>query len=81
MEMEKYMKSVIDMEQASVVICNLQHKIIYMNPAAIRRYQKHGGRELIGSKSFAEGALEILSWIVTQTSGLYNMDDFCRQRT
>ena len=48
MEMEKYMKSVIDMERASVVICNLQHKIIYMNPAAIRRYQKHGGSELIG---------------------------------
>lgn len=50
MKMEKYMKSVIDMERASVVICNLQHKIIYMNPAAIRRYQKHGGSELIGKR-------------------------------
>ncbi len=48
MELSKYMKSVIDMDRASVVICSLDHKIIYMNPAAIKRYDKRGGKALIG---------------------------------
>ncbi len=43
-----YMKSVIDTERASVVICNLDHEIIYMNPAAIRNYGKRGGAALLG---------------------------------
>lgn len=41
-------KSIVDMERASVVICNLEHEILYMNPAAIERYQKRGGAQLIG---------------------------------
>ena len=48
MELSKYIKSVIDMDRASVVICNLNHEIVYMNPAAIKRYGKRGGKELIG---------------------------------
>ena len=35
-----YFKSVIDQDRAAVVICNLQHEIIYMNPAAINNYEK-----------------------------------------
>lgn len=48
MELSKYMKSIIDMDRSSVVICSLDHKIIYMNPAAIGRYEKRGGKDLIG---------------------------------
>lgn len=48
MELSKYMKSIIDMDRSSVVICNLDHKIIYMNPAAVKRYEKRGGEDLIG---------------------------------
>lgn len=36
------------MDRASIVICSLAHEIIYMNPAAVRRYEKRGGAELIG---------------------------------
>ncbi|NLK23180.1 MAG: hypothetical protein GX309_04145 [Clostridiales bacterium] len=43
-----YMKSIVDMERAAIVICNLDHKIIYMNPVAVRRYEKRGGSNLIG---------------------------------
>ena len=35
MELGTYFKSVIDQDRASVVICNLEHEIIYMNPAAV----------------------------------------------
>lgn len=48
MELSKYMKSIIDMDRASVVICDLNHNIIYMNPAAVKRYEKRGGAKLIG---------------------------------
>lgn len=48
MELSTYMKSVIDMDRSSVVICSLGHEIIYMNPAAIVRYEKRGGKDLIG---------------------------------
>ena len=48
MDLSQYMKSIIDMDRASVVICNLNHEIIYMNSAAIGHYGKSGGAELIG---------------------------------
>lgn len=44
-----YYKSVLEQDRCAIVICNLQHEILYMNPAAIKRYAKRGGSELIGS--------------------------------
>ena len=41
-------KSVLEADKAAVVICDLSHMIIYMNPAAISRYGKWGGKNLIG---------------------------------
>ena len=41
-------KSVLEADRAAVVICDLEHKIIYMNPAAIQRYEKWGGKDLLG---------------------------------
>lgn len=48
MEMSKYFRSIIEQDRCAVVICNLENEIIYMNPAAIARYQKRGGEALIG---------------------------------
>ena len=48
MELSKFFKSVIDQDQCAIVICNLEHEIIYMNPVAIARYAKSGGAELVG---------------------------------
>lgn len=44
----KYYRSILDQDRAAVVVCNLQHEIIYMNPAAILNYAKWGGEKLIG---------------------------------
>lgn len=38
-----YFQSIIDQDRAAVVICNLEHEIIYMNPAAVLSYEKWGG--------------------------------------
>ncbi len=47
--MEKFYKSVLELDRAPIVLCNLEHTIIYMNPAAIAHYAGDGGAELIGS--------------------------------
>ena len=44
-----FYKSIIDQDRAAVVICNLEHEIIYMNPAAIKNYEKWGGDKLISN--------------------------------
>ena len=43
-----YFKSIVDQDRAAVVICDNEHRIIYMNPSAVKTYEKYGGAELIG---------------------------------
>lgn len=38
MNINSFFKSVIDSDTAPVVICNLEHTVIYMNPASVARY-------------------------------------------
>ncbi len=38
MDLSKFFKSIIDMDTAPVVICDLEHTVVYMNPASIARY-------------------------------------------
>ena len=47
-DLSKVFKSVLEADRAAVVICDLEHKIIYMNPAAVARYEKWGGSDLLG---------------------------------
>ena len=46
--MISFYKSIVDQDRASIVICNLKHEIVYMNPAAVISYAKRGGDKLIG---------------------------------
>ena len=46
--LNKMFQSVIDQDRAGVVICNLEHEIVYMNPAAMENYSKWGGAALVG---------------------------------
>lgn len=48
MKISALFKSIVDSDIAPIVICETDHKIVYMNPAAIERYAKRGGAELIG---------------------------------
>lgn len=47
--MMRFYKSILEQDRSAVVICNLKHEIIYMNPAAILSYEKWGGDKLIGT--------------------------------
>ena len=42
-ELSPFFQSVIEQDEAAVVICNLEHTIIYMNPAAGAEYAHSGG--------------------------------------
>lgn len=41
-------KSVLEADRAAVVLCDLDHIIVYMNPAAKERYAASGGAALVG---------------------------------
>lgn len=47
MDLAPYFKSVLDQDRAPVVLCDLEHTIIYMNPAAGERYAGQGGMDLV----------------------------------
>lgn len=47
-EFYDFFKSIIDSDDKAIVICNLEHIILYMNPAAVEMQKKHGGASLIG---------------------------------
>lgn len=46
--MYQLFKSVLDEDNSAVVLCDLQHRIVYMNPAACARYARFGGENLLG---------------------------------
>lgn len=48
MELSEYFRGIVEEDRCAVVICNLEHEIIYMNPAAKARYVKWGGGSLVG---------------------------------
>lgn len=64
-----FYKSVLEQDRSSVVLCNLQHEIVYMNPAAAANYEKHGGRKLMGQSLLdchnaqsAEKIRQVVAW-------------------
>lgn len=69
MEMTPFFKSIIDQDRCAVVICDLSHKVIYMNPAAEKRFEKRGGKALIGTNllachgsASAEAIVKVVEW-------------------
>ena len=67
MKLEPFFKSIIEQDRCAVVICNLEHDIIYMNPAAVERYAKRGGARLVGqslSDCHNERSNEIIKKVV-----------------
>lgn len=48
MDILPFFKAVLNEDRSPVVICDLNHVIVYMNPAACKRYKGYGGADLIG---------------------------------
>ena len=74
-ELYPYLKSIIDQDTCAVVVCNLHHEIIYMNPSAIRHYEKWGGKKLIGqnllkchNQQSRDSVYRVVSWFAEDES-------------
>ena len=52
-DLNAYFKSIIDQDREAVVICDLDHTILYMNHAAVVDYGKYGGAALLGKSLLA----------------------------
>ena len=70
-----FFKSIIDQDRSAVVICNLEHEIIYMNPVAIENYGKRGGDKLIGQSLLEchnpesrEKIQQVVDWFAAEES-------------
>ncbi len=75
MELSQYFKSIVDQDETQIVICDLDNVIIYMNPAAVRAYEKRGGAGLIGKSLFdchnpgsCEKIRKVVDWFTSDTS-------------
>lgn len=69
MNLNEIFKALIDADNTSIVICDMNHTIIYMNPVAVEKHLKKGGANLIGSsimdchnKKSCEKIEEVISW-------------------
>lgn len=68
-------KAVVDSDQMPVVICDLEHMIVYMNPAAVERYAKRGGSALVGkslldchNSDSNEKIKQVVDWFKSDTA-------------
>ena len=69
MELTPFFKSILEEDHSPVVLCDLTHTILYMNPNAIKRYRKYGGADLVGKSllnchndASKKAIEEILAW-------------------
>ena len=69
MELNAYFKSIIEQDREHVVICDLNHTILYMNPSAIRDYAKYGGASLLGRNPQSVAAIQkVVDWFAADKS-------------
>lgn len=66
-----FFKSIVEQETSPVIICDTEHTIIYMNPAAALAEARHGGYALLGeslldchSPESVNKIIEVFSWFM-----------------
>lgn len=73
MELQPFFKSILEQDRCSVVICDLAHTIIYMNPAARKKYGKHGnllGKSLLDCHNTQSNEMikRVVEWFAADKS-------------
>lgn len=74
MNLTAMFKSIIDTDRAPVVVCDTDNTIVYMNPSAVKQYEKRGGAALVGRNLYAchneesrRKMDEVLNWFKKDT--------------
>ncbi len=63
--LDKYFKSIVEQDTAAVVVCDNDCKIVYMNPAAVKRYHRDlTGQSLRNCHNAASNVMidRVLEW-------------------
>ena len=47
-DLAPFFRSIVEQDPMPVVVCDLTHTIVYMNPAAVDHYSDRGGANLVG---------------------------------
>ncbi|MCD7858650.1 MAG: PAS domain-containing protein [Firmicutes bacterium] len=47
-----FFEALLHADDEPIVICNMEHSIVFMNATAMERYAKRGGKELVGKSIF-----------------------------
>lgn len=71
MEISQFWKSVLEQDTAPIVLCDLQHIIVYMNPAAKARYKSDlTGRSLFDCHNAKsnEMIVRVVEWFAADKS-------------
>ena len=75
MKISPFFRSIIDADIAPIVICETDHTIVYLNPAAAERYAAMGGMQLIGrsilechNSESNERIRDIVNWFETDSN-------------
>lgn len=70
-----FFRSVLEQDTAAVVLCDLEHTIRYMNPAAAANYSKWGGAALLGKNLLdchdphsVEAIRKVVDWFAADTT-------------
>ena len=48
----EYFRSIVEQDTAPIVVCDVGHIIVYMNPSAVRYFGDRGGSDLVGKSIF-----------------------------
>ena len=69
MDLSPFFRSIVEQDPMPVVVCGLDHIVIYMNPAAIEHYSDRGGKNIVGLLIFdchhprtAETIKKVVDW-------------------
>ena len=69
MDLTPFFQSVLEQDPAPIVLCDRNHTIVYLNPAAASRYADCGGYDLVGRSLLSchnersnAAILKVLSW-------------------
>ncbi len=62
--LNQYFKSIVDSDNCNVVICDLEHKIIYMNPSAVGSYGNLVGTSILNchNEKSNEMIIKVVEW-------------------
>ncbi len=82
-------REVLEKDRAPIVICDVNHTIVYLNETATKNYQKWGGQALLGrslldchNEKSRQAILDVVAWFLLSKSNnmIYTYKNTAQQK-